>query len=275
MGIGPVVLITGCSSGIGRDLVTHLAGAGYRVVATARRPESLSGLPAALKLPLDVERPESVTAAVEGTVEALGRVDVVVNNAGYGQLGPLETMTEEAMHRVFAVNVHGPLRLIQAVAPHMRRQGSGRIINLSSVAGLTSFPMWGAYCATKSALEAMSDALRLELLPFGIHVVVVEPPSIRTGFEETARTSVSNLDTVPAYREMYQAIDRVFQMLSRRAPGPEAVSRVVKRAIEARRPRARYQVTGQAVLAAKLLPLFADSLRDVVLRRVMLGRTSQ
>lgn len=257
----PVVLITGCSSGIGRDLAEGLDARGYAVVATARHPERLAGLPAALKLSLDVERPESIAAAVEQTVDRFGRIDVLINNAGYGQFGALEDLSDEHLHQILEVNFHGPIRLIRAVTPHMRRQGSGRIINLSSVAGRGSFPMWGAYCASKHALEAASDALRLELKPFGIHVVVVEPGAIRTGFEAAA-TARGATGSLPVYRSMYQATLERLAELNRAAPGPEAVTATVLKALQARAPRPRYQVTLQAVLAVRALALLGDGLKD-------------
>jgi NADP-dependent 3-hydroxy acid dehydrogenase YdfG len=157
-----VVLITGCSTGIGRDLVQRLTQSGYEVVATARNVETLGDLPAALKLPLDVTQADSISQAVACALERFGRIDVLVNNAGYALRGAIEGVAVEQAQKMFDVNVFGVMRMIQAVAPHMRQRGTGRIINISSIAGRLSTPVNGAYSATKFAVEALSDAMRLE-----------------------------------------------------------------------------------------------------------------
>lgn len=273
---GNVALITGCSTGIGRALVHELAAAGYRVVATARRTETLAGLPAALTLPLDVEQTESVEAAVNETMRTLGRIDVLVNNAGYGQMGAVEEVSDEQMHKVFEVNVHGAMRMVRAVVPHMRRQGSGQIVNLSSVAGRIAMPTLGVYCATKYAVEALSDALRLELAPFGIRVVVVEPGFIRTEFEKTALKSSEQSFGKPdsVYAALSRGMQAAFAFSGKNAPGPDAVARVIRRAVQSPRPRARYQVPFSAGLMVKLTALTPARLLDWVLARSM-GRLSR
>ncbi|MFZ5824764.1 MAG: SDR family oxidoreductase [Bacillota bacterium] len=267
----PVVLITGCSTGIGRDLVSHLTGAGYRVVATARRLETIADLDAALRLSLDVERPDSVQAAVQTVLANFGRIDVLVNNAGYGQMGTVEEVTEEQWQKVFAVNLHGAVRMIRAVLPTMRAQGCGRIINLSSMAGLISLPTMGAYCASKFALEAMTDALRVEVAPFGIHTILVEPGAIRTSFEQTARREgEAHMGRAESpYRRLYQAFDRLLTRSNAGAPGPEAVSRVIRRAMNARRPKARYQVPAAMGVGAIFLRLTSARMRDWTMQMAM------
>ena len=177
-----VVLITGCSTGIGWDLAERLSGAGYTVAATARNAETLADLPAALKLSLDVTQPVSVSEAVARTLREFGRIDILVNNAGYALRGAVEEIPVEQVQQMFDVNVFGVLRMIQAVAPHMRAQRAGRIINISSLAGKLFTPVNGTYTATKFALEALSDTLRLELAPFGVQVILVEPGAIKTSF---------------------------------------------------------------------------------------------
>jgi len=189
------VLITGCSSGIGRDLAQRLTTSGYTVVATARKAETLDDLPAALKLPLDVTQAESVKQAVDCALQRFGRIDVLVNNAGYALPGAIEEISDEQIHQLFDVNVFGVIRMIRAVVPHMRHQGAGRIINMSSIAGKRAIPVNGTYCATKFALEALSDALRLELAPFGIQVVLIEPGSIKTQFAVTAQARAQAMMT--------------------------------------------------------------------------------
>ncbi len=175
-----VVLITGCSTGIGRNLAQRRAGAGYTVAATARNLESLDDLQVALKLPLDITQPESIQQAVDCVLQGFGRIDVLVNNAGYAQQGAVEEVSDEQIQKMFEVNVYGALRMIRAVAPVMRQQKSGHIINISSVGGKLVLPANGPYSASKFALEALSDALRYELRPFGIRVALIEPGSIKT-----------------------------------------------------------------------------------------------
>ena len=166
-----IVLITGCSTGIGRDLAERLTRSDYTVIATARKVESLENLSVALKLPLDVTQPESIRHAVDCAIQRFGRIDVLVNNAGYAVRGAVEEVPVEQAQQMFDANVFGVMRMIQAVVPHMRQQKTGRVINISSVSGKLVTPANGTYSATKFALEALSDALRLELAPFGIQVV--------------------------------------------------------------------------------------------------------
>jgi NAD(P)-dependent dehydrogenase (short-subunit alcohol dehydrogenase family) len=187
--MSPVVLITGCSTGIGRDLAQRLTQAGYRVVATARKAETLRDVQAALKLPLDVTHPESICQAVGCILQQFGCIDVLVNNAGYAVRGAVEEVPVEQAQQMFDANVFGVMRMIQAVVPYMRRQKGGRVINISSIVGKLVTPANGTYSATKFALEAMSNALRLELAPFGIQVVLVEPGSIKTQFHTTVEAN--------------------------------------------------------------------------------------
>jgi len=263
-----VVLITGCSTGIGRDLAARLSRAGYCVVATARKAEPLEDLPAALKLSLDVTQPDSVNQAVTEMIERLGRVDVLVNNAGYALRGALEEIPVEQVQQMFDVNVFGVLRMIRAVAPHMRRQRTGRIINISSIAGKLSTPANGGYSATKFALEALSDALRLELAPFGIQVVVVEPGAIKTHFDETAQTHAQVIlsNSVSPYQPLYRLSDQFAASMRHEEPGPEIVSEVIQQAIETPKPKARYHAG--ISLSGELILHLGDSVWDLALRRM-------
>ena len=263
-----VVLITGCSTGIGCDLAQHLAQCGYTVVATARNLTSLESLPAALKLALDVTRPETIQQAVGSTLEKFGRIDVLVNNAGYSCFAAVEEISDEQLQQMFDVNVFGAMRLVRAVAPIMRRQKAGRIINISSITGRLVTPVNGTYAATKFGLEALSDALRLELEPFGIQVVLVEPGSIHTGFADRAaalnRETLAN-PTSP-YRALYHQYAEVNASMRRGNPGPEVVSRVVLKAIEADRPKARY-LAGFA-FSGRLVIALRDFAWDPVIRQM-------
>jgi len=182
-----VWFITGASTGFGRELAEQLLVAGERVVATARRPEQLADLgkahpDTALVVALDVNNAKSVEVAVSAALARFGRVDVLINNAGYGLAGAVEEATEEEFMPVFETNVFGLIRLTRALLPQLRKQRSGTIVNLSSVGGLIGSPGWAYYNATKFAVNGFSEGLAAELAPLGIHVMVVEPGPFRTDF---------------------------------------------------------------------------------------------
>lgn len=239
-----VVFITGCSTGIGRELACRLGRSGYIVVATARNIKTLGNLPAALTLPLDVTQPDSVRDAVARTLKEFGRIDVLVNNAGYTMQGALEEVSDQQTQQVFDVNVFGALRMMRAIAPQMRKARSGCIINISSISGKLSTPANGTYSATKFALEALSDAMRWELASFGIRVVVVEPGAIKTQFDGTARAQAGTILSNPAspYRPLYEASQQFAAGMRQSEPGPEVVSQVIQRVMETPRPKDRYLV---------------------------------
>jgi NAD(P)-dependent dehydrogenase (short-subunit alcohol dehydrogenase family) len=174
-------LITGCSSGFGRDIAATALERGDNVVATGRRPETLTDLDGALTLALDVTDPAQIEAAVAATRERFGGIDVLVNNAGIGSVGAVEMIEPEHLRQVMETMFFGAVALTQAVVPHMREQRFGAIVQISSMGGQVVFPGYGAYCAAKFALEAMSEALAAEVGPLGIKVVIVEPGAFRTG----------------------------------------------------------------------------------------------
>ena len=263
-----IVLITGCSTGIGRDLAQRLTRAGYTVVATARKMETLDNVQAALKLPLDVTQPESIRQAIERIVQQFGRIDALINNAGYAVRGAVEEVPIEQAQAMFDPNVFGVMRMIQAVVPFMRQQGSGRIINISSVVGRLVTPANGVYSASKFALEALSDALRLELAPFGILVVLIEPGSIKTQFHATveanARTIFANSGS--PYQSLYRQYEQVTADMRRQEAGPEVVSKIVQQAINTSRPKARY--LAGFPFSGKLVLHLGDFVWDLVVRRM-------
>jgi NADP-dependent 3-hydroxy acid dehydrogenase YdfG len=263
-----VALITGCSTGIGRATATALAAAGCQVVATARHPETLDGLGAAMALPLDVTDETSIEAAVGAALERYGRIDVLVNNAGYAIRGAVEELDVDAVARMFDVNVLGMIRMVRAVAPVMRAQGSGRIVNVGSLAGKLGGPTNGAYAATKHAVEPLSDAMRWELAPFGLRVILVEPGAIRTRFEETvARGSGAVLERGDSpYAPLYARVAAANARIRATEPGPEAVARVILGALRARRPHARYPAA--VPFAARLAMALPDPGKDLVVRRL-------
>ena len=273
--ISKAVLITGCSTGIGRATAEHLAGHGWTVYATARRPETLRDLAArgCKTLALDVCDEASMHAAVAAVEQAEGAVGVLINNAGYGQEGVLEEVPMAEVRRQFETNVFGLIRLTQLVLPSMRRQRWGRIVNLSSMGGKLTLPGGSLYHATKHAVEALSDALRFEVRGFGINVIVIEPGPIKTSFGDTAIASVDGLGgTGSPYakfnaalgtliRENYEgAMGRMF------AVGPEAVATAIERAITADRPRTRYVVTFAARFLMGLRRWLPDRAFDAFLR---------
>ncbi len=263
-----IILITGCSTGIGRDLAQRLTGSGYTVVATARRADVLDRLPAAMKLSLDVTQPESVQRAVRCVIDQFGRIDVLVNNAGYALRGAVEEVPVAQAQQMFDANVFGVMRMVQAIVPSMRRQKAGRIINISSVARKLVTPANGTYSATKFALEALSDALRLELAPFGIQVVVIEPGSIKTQFHATVMANAREIFSDPGtpYRTLYDQYEQVTADMRANEPGPEVVSGVVQRAIESARPKARYMAGFP--LSGRLVLQLGDSVWDAVVKHM-------
>jgi NAD(P)-dependent dehydrogenase (short-subunit alcohol dehydrogenase family) len=201
-----VVLITGCSSGLGRALALEFAKKGHIVFATARRIEDLCDLisPKITTLQLDVTNATSIATAIQKIGEQSGRIDLLINNAGFGLMGPLAEVPLDEVRRQFETNVVGPLALVQAVVPYMVKQGGGRIVNMGSVSGVLTTPFAGAYCASKAALHSLSDAMRLELAPFGIEVINLQPSQIASKFGDTAirilkESSRSNSHYLPIF----------------------------------------------------------------------------
>ena len=257
------VLITGCSTGIGRATAERLARKGLNVYATARRVESVEDLKAAgcKTLALDVTDQASMQAAVSAVEEADGAILALVNNAGYSQSGAVETIAMDDLRRQFETNVFGLVRMCQLVLPGMRREGRGRIVNISSMGGRLVFPGGGAYHGTKFAVEAISDALRFEVRGFGVHVSIIEPGLIKTSFGETAHDSVPQQDG--PYGKFNVAVakataDAYTGPMAKLGAGPEAVAKVVEKAITSRRPRTRYPVTASARLALANHALLPD-----------------
>jgi len=264
------VLITGCSSGIGECLAhgIHRRG-GYRVVASARRAEDVArlrrdGLDA---LQLDLADPRSIAAAAAATEErGGGRVDVLVNNGAYGQPGAVEDLSRDALRAQFEVNVLGTHELTTRLLPAMRRQGAGRIVQISSILGLVSLPFRGAYNASKHALEALSDTLRLELRGSGIHVSLIEPGPITSRFRHNAMLRFDeHIDAASSpHRQRYETV-RARLGSDRPDPftlPPEAVLKKVVLAMERRRPRPRYAVTVPAHALSRLKRLLPDRVFD-------------
>jgi NAD(P)-dependent dehydrogenase (short-subunit alcohol dehydrogenase family) len=274
------VLITGCSSGIGHATALRLARSGWTVYATARRPETLSELAAAgaHTLALDVTDEASMRAAVDAVCDAEGAVDVLVNNAGYSQSGPVETVPMDAVRRQFETNVFGVVALTQMVLPAMRAQRYGKIVNVGSMGGRLTFPGGGFYHATKHALEALSDALRFEVQGFGIDVVLVEPGLIVTDFGDVATASIAAADG-DGGEDPYGAFNAALGALTKGAydgpmarlgGGPDRVARAIERAISPRgwrrRAPTRVTVTPSAKIMIGTRRLLSDRAWDAAMR---------
>jgi len=269
--ISKAVLITGCSTGIGRVTAEHLAAKGWNVYATARRIESIQDLSerGCHVLALDVCDDDSMRDAVKAVEAAEGAVGVLVNNAGYGEYGAVETLDLARLRRQFETNVFGLVRLSQLVLPGMRAQRWGRIVNLSSMGGKLTLPGGGAYHSTKYAVESLSDALRFEVRGFGIDVVVIEPGPVLTAFDETVVGGINVDDPVYGdfHRGVVKGVASAYQKpMSVFASKPVAVARKIEHAIETRRPRTRYKVGFVAGMLTSMRKVLPDRLFDAFAR---------
>lgn len=259
------VLITGCSSGVGRAAAYAFLDDEWRVYATARNPADIEKLgEAGCDIStLDVTDPDDVERVVGRIVDERGRIDTLVNNAGYGQHGPLEDVDDERLRTQFDVNLFGPHRLIRAVLPHMRERERGTIVNVSSFAGRLAAPGMGAYAASKHAIEGYSDALRPEVEPFGVDVCVVQSGPVKSSFRERVDDELHRLDRTPAYEDIYQFQEdaSLFGADSPIAVHPGAVAEAILEAAVEPDPEARYVVgpAAQLLVYASYLP---DRIRD-------------
>ena len=263
-------LVTGASSGIGEETARGLLAAGYIVYAGARRVDAMRALEAAgaRLLSLDVTDDSSMTAAVDAILRETGRIDVLVNNAGYGSYGALEDVPLDEGRRQFEVNIFGLARLTQLVLPTMRAQRAGRIVNVSSVSGKIGEPFGTWYHASKHALEGLSDSLRMELRPFGIDVVIIEPGSTRSAWGGIARDGLTRHSGEGPYRDGARAHVQMMASISEGSlPRPPSdVAATIVKAVLSRRPRTRYPTGGGARLALFLRRMLSDRGFDTVIR---------
>jgi short-subunit dehydrogenase len=238
-------IVTGCSTGIGRATAIELTARGYEVIATARRPETLSDLKVAQTLVLDVDSDQEVAAACD----RIGPVDVLVNNAGFGVEGPVESVPLADVRRMFETNFFGAARMIQAFVPAMRARGSGAVVNVASAAGIAAAPLGGYYAASKFALEALSEALHLEVGHFGVRVLVIEPGAIETNFGANV---VDYRDQRGPYEPLARQWEGAMETLGggQPAPGPELVAAVIGDALQSESYRLRWPVGSDAELVA-------------------------
>jgi NADP-dependent 3-hydroxy acid dehydrogenase YdfG len=274
--IGPI-LITGCSSGIGAATAQRLAGNGHLVYATARRPETLAPAEAAgcRTLALDVTDEDSMVSAVKAVVSEHGRVGALVNNAGYGEYGAIEDVSVDKVRKQFETNVFGLVRMCQLVLPSMREARQGRIVNIGSIGGRLTFPYGGYYHATKHAVEAISDALRFEVAPFGIHVSLFEPGLIATEFANTVSDTLDDTteDSSP-YAAGAARIDSMMHgMYANKAMsvGPGAVAKVIEKALTSKHPQGRYVVPSMTRGLIGFRQILPSRAWDAVMRGAVRG----
>ena len=266
------VLITGASSGIGEETVKALLAGGYTVYAGARRVDRMRGLSeaGAHLLTLDVTDDASMTAAVKTVMQETGRIDVLINNAGYGSYGALEDVPPEEARRQFDVNLFGLARLTQLVLPVMRAQRSGRIVNVSSIAGKFGEPFGGWYHATKFAVEGLSDSLRMELHPFGIDVVVIQPGATHSEWAKIAHDSLIKYSGDGAYRKGATAHAKMME-LGHEGPipaSPSVVAKTIVQAVQSRHPKTRYATGGLARTMLFMRRVLSDRAFDAMFRMI-------
>src|ERR1043166_2182128 len=276
MSTSKTVFITGATAGIGRTTALHLASLGHHVIASGRKRVELDklaaearGLPGELDVvTLDVTDAASIAAAVDAVAKLTGAqgLDVLINNAGFGVLGPSSEITDAEMRRQYDTNVFGLMSVTRAFLPAMRDRRSGRIINVSSLGGRFTLPFFGVYNSTKYAVESLSDALRYELRAFGVDVALIEPGIIRTNFEATAVTGLSGFATTP-YGRALANYERMSKSADRFASNPIVVAQAIARAVAARRPAARYVAPRSTYVALWLKSLLPTTMWDWAMRK--------
>ena len=267
------VLITGASAGIGKSTAERLLREGYTVYAAARRVENMRGLEdlGAVALKMDVTREEDLVAAVERITAEHGGVDVLVNNAGFGLFGAMEDISLDDARYQFEVNLFGLAHLTQLVLPHMRAEGSGRIVNVSSVGGRIWLPLAAWYDATKHALEGWSDCLRYETAPFGIQVVIIQPGAIKTEFGDVTNVGLDKYAVGTAYRDLvgrYIELRDTSRTMAR-ATDASVLAKVYLKAATTRRPRRRYVKGAFARPVLFVRKWFGDGVYEFALRGIV------
>ncbi|MBD0401789.1 oxidoreductase [Flammeovirga sp. EKP202] len=265
-----VVLITGASSGFGKFTALELIKKGYVVYGAARRIEHMKELETTggFAIKMDVTSDESVEAGVQQIIKEQGQIDALVNNAGFGSYGFVETTNIDHMKRMFEVNVWGTVRVSQYVLPHMRKQGKGSIVNLSSIVGKVSTAFLGFYAASKHAVEALSDAMRQEVGRFGINVSIIEPGAFSTGFDGVVLDELKLIKAGEAYQPILDSFIPYFKKMYENAPTPEPVVKAIISAIEKSKPKTRYSVGVDAKGGIMMKGMLGDRTFD----NIMLGQ---
>jgi short-subunit dehydrogenase len=259
-----VVLITGASSGIGQATARLLSQRHFKVFGTSRNPASAEIIPTVEMLPLDVCNSDSVQACVEAVYSRLGRVDVLINNAGYELACALEELSSGEAIAQFETNFFGVVRMVNAVLPSMRRQKRGHIINVSSLAGLSPIPFLGIYSASKFALEGYTEALRLEVKPFNIHVSLTEAGFLKTPMMNNRQVGANRISEYDPWRQ--RALEAI-RASEEKGPGPELVAETLLEIISSNTPRLRYLIGPQAKSVARLRRFLPAAMYEQGLRR--------
>jgi NAD(P)-dependent dehydrogenase (short-subunit alcohol dehydrogenase family) len=260
-----VALVTGASSGVGEVASLALVGAGFQVIGTGRNTSRLTPRQGVTFLDLDVTSDVSVSSVVAQVIDRFGRIDVLVNNAGLGNAGAVEESSIAQDQSVFDVNVFGLMRMTKAVLPHMRAQGTGRIINVSSIAGFAPQPFMAAYVSTKHAVEGFSESLDHEVREYGIRVLLVEPGPLKTPFD----ANVVQADTpLPVYARQRRTFDEVWAESLRGGDDPAVVAKVIVAAATARNPKMRHPAgsfAGRISVLRRIVParIFDKSVRKL------------
>lgn len=278
-----IILITGATSGIGRYSALYLARHGHHVIATGRKLallEELAKEAEGLRLdtvPLDVTDEASIDEAVTiaNRLTSGYGIDVLVNNAGYGIAAPMSEITDGDLRRQFDTNVFGLMAVTRAFLPEMRERRSGRILNVSSIGGRVTMPLFGVYSASKYAVEALSDALRMELHPFGIRVALIEPGPINTKFTARAMDNAAKYrDPSSPYAAVVERAEKLAELAERTGVSPAVITRAIRRAMTARYPRARYVAPLRGLAMVALVKMLPTRLTDAFMR-AMSGFTAR
>lgn len=259
-----VVLITGASSGIGRETAIQLARNGYTVYGTARRKDKLGSLSShgVRILEMDVTDDHSMMSGVQEIIAAEGRIDILINNAGFGSYGSVEDVSLDDARYQLEVNLFGAARLIQLVLPQMRQNKWGKIVNISSIGGKIATPFGGWYHASKFAIEGLSDALRNEVKQFGIDVILIEPGGIKSEWGGIAFESLIKVSGNTAYKSMADKFSIAFKNTESKMPGPIVIAELIQKGIEAKKPKARYSAGYLAAPTLFMRKILSDRLMD-------------
>lgn len=263
------VLITGTSSGIGKLTAIYFAQQGWNVAATMRNPskdKELCNLSNVKLYSLDVTDNHSIENAIASAIQDFGQIDVLVNNAGFGVDGVFEAMTDEIIEQQFNTNVFGLMRVTRAIIPHMRDQGGGTIIQIASMGGRVTFPLYSIYHSSKWAVEGFSEALHYELEPFNIKIKIIEPGAIKTEFYGNSRQFIMS-DDLPMYKSLVDKVEKVSQEAGKNGEPPEVVAKVIFQAASDRTHKMRYSVGQPAPLLLMLRKLLPDSWYFSIIKR--------
>jgi NAD(P)-dependent dehydrogenase (short-subunit alcohol dehydrogenase family) len=264
------VLITGTSSGIGKLTAIYFAQQGWNVAATMRNPKQVQGFEDLANIrvyALDVTDNNSIRSAIDSVIQDFGRIDVLVNNAGFGTDGVFEAMSDEVIQSQFNTNVFGLMRMTRSIIPHMRDRGSGTIVQIASMGGRITFPLYSIYHSSKWAVEGFSESVQYELAPLGIKVKIVEPGAIKTEFYTDGRKSIPG-ENLPMYRSIVAKADKVSQGSGQNGEPPALVAKMVFRAATDRRNKLRYPVGKPAPLLLTLRKLLPDSWYLAMIKRL-------